>query len=425
MIITFPLFVAIIFFLFNQGNENVGYVDGVSIIYFISFVIVPMQKISDRSFEYSGIGNGVTYQLEYFLIVSGLALVSYIALAFFLRKSISNRGSPNFDVSVNGSVLIIIALTFALVAVFVSGSIDNLQASRGIKVYSDYGPTIDVLSALLCVNAVFSILRMDTNKVSKLLTCIFCCGCLLFVANPFNSSRFVLLGVWIPVLISIFPSILRLGIFYLATPFILLVMLPVLNLTTRLDSWEFDSDTVYGYGDSIFVISFFDLFECCCEALRYISRFGYQNGELFLFTISAYIPRSFWPDKPVNSGLLIGRMNVREGLHNENLAVPWFMDGYMDFGIVGSVLYGLVLAGAFVLIRKKLSVHVKGVDLAFLMFIANIAILVRGTLGVVMHLYIFEILGLVLYSKMFLQRQPSLRSDPSIAPPRLMEQGRR
>lgn len=411
ILVTLPLFVAIMVTLLNEDRNRIGYIDGISLIYFISFVVVPMQKISDRTFNYSGIGNGVTYPQEYFVIVAGLALASYVALAVVLRNVPVAR-FWDAKIKISKWYLIIAAVVFVVTAILLSGSIENLQAPRYDKEYDAYTIFVTIVDAFLCINAIFAIMREDANKVGKVLTALFCVLCLLWVANPFNTARFVLLGVWIPVILCVFPRFTNPGVFYILVPLALLVVLPVLSITTRQGVAEINAETVYGYGTSIFVISFFDLFECSVEALRHISRFGYQGGNLLLFTVFTFVPRTIWPEKPINSGLLIGQMNVREGLHNENLAVPWFIDGYMDFGIVGSLAYGVLLACAFAFVRSKVKVNVGGVDLVFLVFIANVAILIRGTLGVVMYLYVFQLLALFVYSKLFVRTVPRPQVTP-------------
>jgi uncharacterized membrane-anchored protein YitT (DUF2179 family) len=110
-----------------------------------------------------------------------------------------------------------------------------------------------------------------------------------------------------------------------------------------------------------------------------------------------------WPEKPINSGLLVGWMNVDEGGGNENLAVPWFMDGYMDFGIAGALVYAVLLGAAFAVIRK-LNGRVNGVDLTMFIFIANCPILIRGTLAVVYVMILFQLVFLFIYKKVFAQQ---------------------
>jgi hypothetical protein len=400
--ITAPMFLAILASLAFTPKDRIGYVDGAAVVYFISFVIVPLQKMSGFTFVGGELDRGAPYPIEYFLIVAALALVSYIALVAFLRPRPVRMSPQRRTIEIPSMVILAVGVVLLAVDFLVAGSFENLLAPRNLRVAGDFDFAVVAIVALLSINAVFAILRRDADRTTQIAVASFACACLLVAANPWNLARFALFGAWIPVLLCIAPSMLRTARFYLAIPAVLLVALPVLSITTR-----FSSDRYYLLGDifrgenSIFQISNFNLFELSCEAIRYVSRHGYEQGSVMVSTVLTFVPRAWWPGKPINGGLLIGYMNVDEGYTNQNLAEPFFMDGYMDFGIAGSIVYGITLAGLYALLRRGFAYRINGFDLYFLLFLANITILTRGTLAVVYNLFLFQLLFLFLYVKFF------------------------
>jgi len=400
--ITAPMFVAILASLALTPRDRIGYVDTLAVVYFISFVVVPLQTISDYSFVGGEFNHAVPYPRSYFFLVATLALLSYGLLVAFLRPRRELAPPQPRMVAIPSLWIVLTGPALVLLALALAGSLDNMFAARYDRVRGDLDVLNPVIVALLSINATFAVIRRDTGPFAKLAVAGFACLCLLVVANPLNLARFVLLGAWIPVIFCALPSLLRPQRFYLAVPAIVLVVLPVLNITTRFGSERSDLlGEVFRGQNSVFKIAYFNLFELGCEAVRFVERYGHEFGSVFVSTVLTYVPREWWPGKPLSSGLLIGYMNVDEGGGNEYLAVPWFMDGYMDFGIAGSIAYSLALAAGFVLARKIFAQRVEGFDLYFLVFLANIAILIRGSLAVVMLLFLFQLVFLYAYTRAF------------------------
>ncbi|MCB5425830.1 hypothetical protein H0274_11210 [Altererythrobacter sp. CC-YST694] len=403
VILTFPMFAAILFATRFTSSKRIDYIDAVSIIYFIAFVIVPLQKVEDWAFPTSLMSRGFPYPEYYFIIVSALALFSYITLTFFMRRSVAPINKVALYTPPAPALIFVgIGVFLTLVAIAASGSVGNLLASRYARESTDVGFIVPITIAALSINATFTVVRKDPNPIRKAGTILIACACLLFVCNPLNTARFFLLGAWIPVLATLAPVILNPFWFYLAIPFTFLFVLPVLNITTRFSTDRFSQiQDLFASKSAIFEISYFDLLEAGCDAIRYVERYGHENGGLFVSTVLSFFPRSLWPGKPINSGLLVGYMNDAEGLGNTNLAVPWFMDGYMDFGIIGGLVYAFLLAITFGYVRKNITKTINGIDVFFLLFLANIAIITRGTLAVTYILILFQTLFLLAYQGAF------------------------
>ena len=75
---------------------------------------------------------------------------------------------------------------------------------------------------------------------------------------------------------------------------------------------------------------------------------GYQNfvrvleldlitsGRQLLGALLFFVPRSFWETKPIGSGTFLSEIL---SLEYYNIAMPFIGEGYINFGIVGSILF--------------------------------------------------------------------------------------
>ena len=99
----------------------------------------------------------------------------------------------------------------------------------------------------------------------------------------------------------------------------------------------------------------FDAFEVNVYAIRYTEEYGYKKGFQALGVLGFWVPRMVWPDKPIPTGALLGGEFIG-GLvstKNTNLSCPLPAEGYIDFGFLGVVLYG-ILSGGFIGVLDKM-----------------------------------------------------------------------
>ncbi|MEJ2866270.1 hypothetical protein WCD74_00745 [Actinomycetospora sp. OC33-EN08] len=81
-------------------------------------------------------------------------------------------------------------------------------------------------------------------------------------------------------------------------------------------------------------------------ALRVTDQHGFSYGEQLLGDVLFWFPRALWPDKPVNTTVLIAH---QIGYEFTNLDSPLWAEGWIDFGWVGVVAF---LGGAGIVARR-------------------------------------------------------------------------
>ena len=182
----------------------------------------------------------------------------------------------------------------------------------------------------------FIFLRYVTSNSSKsksievilLLTVILC-------AFPLAVSRFVVAYVYLPLVLYYLTSLRNSKCIFIFFVLSIIIVFPFLE--------QFRN---YNIGDRIHILpkfefftdAHFDAYQNFMEVIRidFIS-YGWQLLGVLLF----FIPRTFWPDKPVGSGY---QMALDQNYIFNNISMPFFAEGYINFGYLGIIFFVFSLA---------------------------------------------------------------------------------
>ncbi|WP_445749084.1 hypothetical protein [Polaribacter sp.] len=91
----------------------------------------------------------------------------------------------------------------------------------------------------------------------------------------------------------------------------------------------------------------FDAFLMTASTIDYVEKNGHSMGRQLLPTGLFFIPRAIWKNKPISSGELIGKHIQKHHDKSKwfhNLALPFVAESYIDFGIIGIIIYAILLA---------------------------------------------------------------------------------
>lgn len=119
---------------------------------------------------------------------------------------------------------------------------------------------------------------------------------------------------------------------------------------------------------------------------KWIDHFGHRWGLQFLGTLLLFVPRTFWPHKPIGTGTM-----VTQGLGFDftNLAPPITSEPLVNFGLVGvpvcGALFALILARLDAIYwspgRKGIANTFRIIDTVYPFWLGCIVYLVRGDLN--------------------------------------------
>lgn len=386
--------------------RRIGYIDIVTIVYFLYFVVVPMQQIDGQTFILGELRRIYSYPVSYFFIVYLLAAFSYLALIITLRRVEKISPQPVVLRPYSSVILFALAVMGWIFLTILAGGVENILRPRYEKEVYDLYEVTRIFLALQVIATFLYMLAPSSNRLLKLGGTLILLVLLAIVANPLNMARYVLLATWGPIGLIGAGFLLKPKYFFSGVLASILVIFPALSFTTRFGAGsQAEISGAISHG-SVFLLKNMNVFEMGMEAVRYVDRYSLLTGEVLLSTIFFFVPRFIWEDKPLASNVLVGLDNVTYfGTNNTNLAIPWFMDGYMDFWYFGSIIYSVLFALFFGFLGRWLAFSFRGHNLFFYIFLVNAPILLRGTLAVVMALFLLELFFFVVLVKAFAREQ--------------------
>lgn len=212
---------------------------------------------------------------------------------------------------------------------------------------------------------------------------------LLVAANPFNISRFLLVAVWAPFVLCVLNGRLRSGHFYLFATLALLVVFPILSLTTRSGIDGLESTQSIDFSSTFLNIPFVDIVDTAVHTIRYMDSRDPMLGSKLTAILLFFVPRSIWPDKPIVGGLDVGReLHFHHTAGTDNLSFFIASDLYMDFLLLGPAFGGVVCALMFRALLDSKSGWIGGQDVLKYAIIGSLPILIRGPVGAVAPFFV-------------------------------------
>jgi hypothetical protein len=162
------------------------------------------------------------------------------------------------------------------------------------------------------------------------------------IANPLAAARYFTGTVLIAFLAITILRLQRTGYPWLGTVLGgMLVLLPALDLLRFAVSF---SEVTWTFADSVLHLARSgdaDAYAQVLYTLKYLETEAPEWGGQFLGVLGFWIPRAWWPGKPMGSGILVAR---HFQFPNENIASPLPAEGLINFGWLGIVLLAVVFA---------------------------------------------------------------------------------
>jgi hypothetical protein len=182
----------------------------------------------------------------------------------------------------------------------------------------------------------------------------------LVVNNPISLSRFYLgTVVFSLVAISLGWSRRRsMGMWVVGLLFALVVVFPYSDLfreENRNLTFEPITTQLASNGD-------YDAFQQIANTVVFVSSNGVTYGNQVLGALFFWMPRAFWPDKPVGSGQMVAD---HLGYNFTNLSSPLWAEAYINAGLVGVVLILLLFGVVTSYLQQGFIASTKGQGLLF------------------------------------------------------------
>ncbi len=108
----------------------------------------------------------------------------------------------------------------------------------------------------------------------------------------------------------------------------------------RNDAWQLFLEEL----ENTYITGDYDAHTMFVAIQRYVKKFDYSFGLQLVGAMFFFVPRSLWPSKPIGTGA----MTAEKLLGNDftNVSAPLVSEGYVNFGIIGVVLFAILLGFA-------------------------------------------------------------------------------
>ena len=340
---------------------------------YLFFIVAPMSQINtmvnESSLEFV---HFFPYRPE--LFIKANIFISLFHVVFFLcydgfKKTIYKRIIRKRNDEVKNPNYPFHLIIFSIISIWILiSNVDFIlyELDRPAWLKSDFSKsTTLIVTKVLFIMPLGALIiykkyMQSSNKyASNLIIAVACMliisSVLVILKNPLITKRNDL-GPLIFVLIFMFlPKLLNSNVKILSFLFFaLLVGFPLMQILTHLDygfteilsnpsllSNQIDKGALSkGY----FSLNY-DAFINIGVVFEHVEKNGLSYGFQMLSAFLFFVPRSLWPEKPDASGMIVGDYLVENhGYTFTNLANPFIAEGYLNFGIVGIILFAAALS---------------------------------------------------------------------------------
>ncbi len=358
IILTLPPFFIVAYNITNIRSKYLIPEEVLWIVIYLFFVIHPCQAIqaNGTSFDVDGPTKLVRYLQADMIKAMGIVCLFLTSFTIVLRslpagvvekkRSLGEaNGGPSFP------VLVLMVLVSVAVVVPLSGGVANFLAPRYLRDLEPASPVALIPIALISVCAWLAAAKFRVSRITKAATIwplIAILLMLLFTFNPLNTARFFLMGSWLPVVLIVLNGKLRSRVFYAITILGIAFVFPILSITTRVGIQGLFNFSEERETSGIFHLPYMDGFEIIAQAVHYLENHSFAYGAKTAASVLFFVPRAWWPSKPIVGGLDVGRELLAYKLAGtDNLSFFLAGDFYLDFGFIGVFVGGLITAYVF------------------------------------------------------------------------------
>jgi hypothetical protein len=233
---------------------------------------------------------------------------------------------------------------------------------------------------------------------------------LLIVKNPLITKRNDLGPLIFLIIFMFVPRILNTNVKILSFLFFaLLVGFPLTQVLTHID---------YGYDeivqnpallynqidkgaltDGYFSLNY-DAFVNIGVVIRHVEVNGLSYGFQMLSAFLFFVPRSIWPAKPDASGMIVGDYLIENHSYTfSNLANPFLSEGYLNFGILGVIMFAMALPLIIIFFMKWLNSNDWFKKAVAFYFAVHLMMILRGDFTNSFAFFVGSVIGIYVLPK--------------------------
>lgn len=196
--------------------------------------------------------------------------------------------------------------------------------------------------------------RIKSNLIYTIIVLVVI-SLLLVFKNPLIERRNALGPIYLSILLLFFRTILKNKVYLSVLLATALLVFSLVQPLTHLQN-AFLAQRFASFAERARAIDLKDAFNQLdydswsmgMAGVEYVSTNGPTYGRQMIGSLLFFIPRSWWNAKPTGSGHLVAEklLMARYSMWFSNLSFPLFAEGYINFGVLGVILFGWILGRA-------------------------------------------------------------------------------
>ena len=305
--------------------------------------LVPFGQFLSGSFPWER-----TFNNNIILSANGLILlcqIVYVAVREKSNKDFSENQDEQNKPNIKIKPLLLLYLFACTILIAFTNEGRFWERNNGISIENGTLQllTDKVLRGICLFGFLSSLYLWQQKKIkTELLVLLLLAG--IFSNFPTAVPRYWLATLYLAALLIFFRKIL-LRQRHLFNVTLIIACIFIFPLLTVLRYSSKEINTKFSSVQDVFSFSFlggdFDAYSSLCSTIHYVSQNGITWGRQLSTVLLFFIPRSIWQNKSVGSGALVNRLE-----HSDftNFSSPFIAEGYINFGVVGSVIFIAFLA---------------------------------------------------------------------------------
>lgn len=363
----------IMYYHFFLEKEYSPYISAFLIFNLLFFIIAPLAQISKIDPDIQTHVNTLPYNWQqtvvaniYILIFNSVFFTSYLYFKNKVNRKIIKPYKVRKQLPFDILVILVISV---LILLFNLGYIQDKLMTPTWKLQFDSAKSVKIIISKVLFSLPLAGIAMCImyfkKKNKKPINWLVVVGALivflvliLIFKNPFMEKRSGLGPVYFSIIFLFLPKLLNSNIkTTLILYFSLIIAMPILAVFTHINhsfSEVIKNPKIIteSLSEDVLLSNFntmhFDAYANFLATMDNVATQGFSFGEQLTSAIFFFVPRSIWPAKPITSGQFIGNYLIDNySFWFNNISNPFVSEAYLNFGVVGIVLFAIILAYFF------------------------------------------------------------------------------